>query len=238
MSRSGAAGASAKRNGARRATTKGAAPVEDETVGGAPARERTLRTQGKKTLRRLLDAALVVFDKRGYHGARVDDIVQLANTSHGTFYLYFSSKEDLFRALLAEVSQEMTALSESLPSISPGKAGRNELRSWLGQFYDLYIHYHPVIRAWMESEVGNIDLGRLGASVLVGFMHTLVERVEEISPRPVGDPRLAALAMVAMVERLSYYSVIQIVPLDREAMLDTMATLLHNGLLGGARRRR
>jgi AcrR family transcriptional regulator len=207
-------------------------------VGGAPAQERTLRSQGKKTLRKLLEAAIVVFDKRGYHAARVDDIVRVAKTSHGTFYLYFSSKEDLFRALLSDVSQEMTALSQSLPSIGPNKAGYLALREWLDRFYELYLHYHPVIRAWMEQEVGNLDLGRIGAGVLGTFTATLVDRVSEIDPPPVDDPETAALAMVAMVERFSYYSVIQVVPLDRDVMLDTVATILHIGLFGGARRRR
>ncbi|HEY2428666.1 MAG TPA: TetR/AcrR family transcriptional regulator [Acidimicrobiales bacterium] len=225
--------------GGRRGTTRRAADPGSSTVaGGGPAQERTLRSQGRKTLRKLLDAAIVVFDKRGYHAARVDDIVRLAETSHGTFYLYFSSKEDLFRALLADVSQEMTALSHALPPIGPNRAGYEALREWLDRFFEIYQHYHPVIRAWMESEVGNIDLGRLGAGVLGAFASTLVDRVREIDPPPVKDPEMAALAMVAMVERFSYYAVIQIVPLDREGMLDTTATILHNGLFGGARRRR
>src|SRR5947209_1766891 len=87
--------------------------------GGAPAQERELRAQGKKTMRKLLDAAMVVFDKRGYHAARVDDIVKVARTSHGTFYLYFANKEDLFRALLRDVADEMTALADSLGPVGP-----------------------------------------------------------------------------------------------------------------------
>ncbi|MHB8464780.1 MAG: helix-turn-helix domain-containing protein, partial [Acidimicrobiales bacterium] len=72
--------------------------IPSTAAGGGPAQERTLRAQGRRTMRRLLDAAIVVFDKRGYHAARVDDICKVAHTSHGTFYLYFSSKDDLFRA--------------------------------------------------------------------------------------------------------------------------------------------
>src|ERR1700716_2531321 len=93
------------------------------TRGGAPAQERELRAQGKKTMRKLLDAAMVVLDKRGYHAARVDDIVKVARTSHGTFYLYFANKEDLFRALALDVADEMTALVESLGSLTPDPAG-------------------------------------------------------------------------------------------------------------------
>ncbi len=207
-------------------------------VGGAPAQERRLRAQGRKTLRKLLDAAIVVFDKRGYHAARVDDIVKTADVSHGTFYLYFSSKEDLFRALVADVTEEMRELSESLPPISSTKAGHDELRRWLERFYDIYEHYHPVIRAWTENNADNAQLARLGARVLGRFTDRLVDRVREIEPAPVGDPQTAALAMVAMVERVSYYSVSQIFPVDRDKLLDNLATILHVGLFGGVRRRR
>ena len=74
---------------------------------GTPAAARELRAQGRKTMRRLLDAGMRVFAERGYHAARVDDIVRAARTSHGTFYLYFANKEDLLRALAVECAQEM-----------------------------------------------------------------------------------------------------------------------------------
>jgi AcrR family transcriptional regulator len=203
-------------------------------VGGAPAQERNLRPQGRETLRRLLEAAIVVFDERGYHGARIDDIVRGAKTSHGTFYLYFASKEDLFRALLADVGQEMTALSDSLPTIAPSPEGYAALRAWLARFFELYDHYHPVIRAWMETgSGGSIDVRSIGAGVLSGFLRNLVERVREVDPPAVQDAGTAALAMVAMVERFGFYAVNQVQPLDRDATLDTLATILHKGLFGG-----
>src|SRR5260370_38879085 len=90
--------------------------------GGAPAQERELRAQGKKTMRKLLDAAMTVLEKRGYHAARVDDIVKVARTSHGTFYLYFANKEDLFRPLLTAVSEEVAPLSETLAPLPAAKA--------------------------------------------------------------------------------------------------------------------
>ena len=54
--------------------------------------------------------------------------MKLAKTSHGTFYLYFANKEDLFRALAAEVADEMQALAESLGPLEPGPDGRAALR--------------------------------------------------------------------------------------------------------------
>ena len=203
--------------------------------GGEPARSRQLRPQGRRTLRRLLDAALVVFDQRGYHAARVDDIVEGARTSHGTFYLYFSSKEDLFLTLVADVTEEMRELAESLPPVASSRTGYEDLRAWLGRFYDIYQHYHPVIRAWTESNAQSPDLARTGARVLRRFVDQLVRRVTENEPHPVGDPEVAALAMVSMVERASFYSVVGLVPVERDALLDSLAGILHVGLFGGRR---
>ena len=224
------------RNAATRARPAGA-PISSSLIGGGPAQERTLRTQGRKTLRRLLDAAIVVFDQRGYHAARVDDIVRVAETSHGTFYLYFSSKEDLFRALVADVTEEMRLLAESLPPIGSNKAGYDELRRWLDRFYGIYEHYHPVIRAWTETNPQNPELARTGAQVLRRFVRQLERRVEEHDPSPVSDPATAALAMVSMLERVSYYSVVRMVPVERDALLDTLTGILHVGVFGGRRRR-
>src|SRR5438477_10092960 len=106
--------------------------------GGEPAQERELRAQGKKTMRKLLDAAMVVFDERGYHAARVDDIVKVARTSHGTFYLYFANKEDLFRVLAQDCVAATDELADDLGSIDPGPDGYEALRHWLARFVDTY----------------------------------------------------------------------------------------------------
>jgi AcrR family transcriptional regulator len=223
------------------------APVRRRTVrkitasttrGGAPAQERKLRSQGKETLRKLLDAGMIVFEKRGYHAARVDDIVNVAKTSHGTFYLYFANKEDLFWALLSDVSDEMTALSGSLGPVPAGRKGYEELRSWLERFFDLYRRYQPVIRAWTEAETDTTEMGVFGADVLNRFSRRLVDRIREADPPPGIDPEIAALAMVAMIERFSYYIATRTVGTDQEQMLDTLASMLHIGVFGGTKAKR
>ena len=77
-----------------------------------------------------------MFVRRGYHAARVDDIVKAADTSHGTFYLYFSDKEDLFRALTADVADDLAAVARSMPPIDPDREGWPGLRAWLDEVAD------------------------------------------------------------------------------------------------------
>ncbi len=51
----------------------------------------------------LLRAARDVFVSRGYHDAKVDDIVAAANVAKGTFYLYFDDKRSVFSELVDRV---------------------------------------------------------------------------------------------------------------------------------------
>ena len=50
----------------------------------------------------LLDAALELFVERGYAATRVEAVAERAGVSKGTLFLYFSSKEELFKAVVRE----------------------------------------------------------------------------------------------------------------------------------------
>ena len=51
----------------------------------------------------IIEAALDLFVTSGFNGTRLEDVARQAGISKGTLYLYFSSKEDLFRAVVQEV---------------------------------------------------------------------------------------------------------------------------------------
>lgn len=182
-------------------------------------------------MRQLLDAGAEVFATKGYFAARVDDVVKLAETSHGTFYLYFANKEELFRALAAEVSDEMSTLADSLGPLEPGASGEASLRAWIARFADLYERYGPVIRAWTEAEIGSHEFGRLGNDVMVRFTRVLTTRIAEVAPADL-DPAIAAVALVAMFERLNYYALAGQVRARREEIVTTLAQVTQRALFG------
>jgi AcrR family transcriptional regulator len=185
-------------------------------------------------MRKLLDAGAQVFATRGYHAARVDDIVKLARTSHGTFYLYFANKEDLFSALTAEVATAMHDLAEQLPELEPGPAGLAALRTWVATFSDLYERYGPVIVAWTEAEIGGTSAGRQGDDLIAQLAGELVRRVRAADTTGI-DAQIAAVALVAMIERLHYYSMTRQVRIERDAMIDTLAAVTHAAICGSTR---
>src|SRR2546430_15345269 len=51
---------------------------------------------------RLLDAALLVFARSGYHKAGVDEIARKAGVSKGAVYAHFTNKQELFLAAFGE----------------------------------------------------------------------------------------------------------------------------------------
>jgi AcrR family transcriptional regulator len=185
-------------------------------------------------MRRLLDAGLSVFAKRGYHAARVDDIVRAARTSHGTFYLYFANKEDLLRALAVDCAHELTGLADEIGDITPDQAGFVELRAFLGRFMDTYRRYGPVIRAWMEDQVGDRDIDRLGVKAFTAIGDRLGHRMREAGVRFAAGEQAAVGALMAMLERFSYGVASRRVVDDDDTMLDTLTTIVHRGFFGAS----
>src|ERR1700759_1495396 len=114
--------------------------------GGVPARDRELRAQGRATVKRLLDAGMIEFEERGFHGVRVDDVVRRDGISHGTFSLYFANKEDLFKALLRDALHDMEVIAGDFPVVPRDEAGITVLRRWVRQFFDVYAAHATVIR--------------------------------------------------------------------------------------------
>jgi TetR/AcrR family fatty acid metabolism transcriptional regulator len=62
--------------------------------------DRSIVQEGKRTL--ILDAAVRVFARSGYHGARVGDIATEAGVAHGLLYHYFTSKEQVLETVFRE----------------------------------------------------------------------------------------------------------------------------------------
>ncbi len=187
--------------------------------------------RGRRTRERILAAGATVFADRGVHAARVDDIVKVAKTSHGTFYLYFANKEELFGALAQQVAGELEALAGALPAFEPGADGLAALTVWMREFTAIYVRTGAVIRAWTETEIMANDVGRLGTTVWGAFTGALVERIRATAPAGL-DPGVAALALVAMIERANYYVLTGQLPCPDGELPTTLARVAHAAVFG------
>jgi len=86
--------------------------------------DRSIATGEKRRL--ILDAAVRVFARRGFHTSRVGDIAEEAGVSHGLLYHYFSSKDELLETIFRETWDEvLTAIAAVEAS---GEPAREQLR--------------------------------------------------------------------------------------------------------------
>jgi len=225
------AGAGAKSKTAAKTGANAGATVVDDVVGagGAPASRRALRNQGRRTMRKLLDAAMEAFDRRGYHATRVNDVVEIAKTSHGTFYLYFSNKEDLLRALVAEAAAESSELYALLGDPPAGGTDWANLREWVGRYSSLWVRYAPLLRAWTDLASIDPDLGDQVRQIVATMSGALSSQIASAQPVEGVDADAAGMAVLAMLDRFHYLREFVGRPVDNGA-LDTLTTIIHRAL--------
>src|ERR1044072_1455092 len=75
---------------------------EAASAGKEPRTER-----GRRTLRLILDAAAEEFGAKGFHDGSISGITRRAGVALGSFYTYFDSKDDVFRALVRDMSEQV-----------------------------------------------------------------------------------------------------------------------------------
>ena len=89
--------------------------------------------RGRRTLRAILDAASAEFGERGFQGASISRITTRAGVALGSFYTYFPSKEDVFRAVVRDLSDAVKAhVGPHVAGAADGLSGEGAgLRSFL-----------------------------------------------------------------------------------------------------------
>ena len=198
---------------------------------GVPASKRVLRSQGRQTMQRLLDAAMVAFDRRGYHATRVSDVVDIAQMSHGTFYLYFANMTDLARALTIEAAADASMLYEAMAEVGTAIDGesRERLRVWIGDYSKLWLRYAPLFRSWTDLAAADESMGERIRHTFTTLTDGIATRISAVG-RP-GDlsPEVAATAVVAMLDRFHYLRDFIGRPVDDEA-LETLTTMIHRAV--------
>ena len=106
--------------------------------------DKTPRTErGRKTLRRVLEAAALEFGERGYHDAAITGITQRAGVALGTFYTYFDTKEEVFRALVRDMSHAVRqhvaeAVKDAPDRLAAERIGLEAFISFVRRHRELY----------------------------------------------------------------------------------------------------
>ncbi|GAB4350822.1 MAG: TetR/AcrR family transcriptional regulator [Gammaproteobacteria bacterium] len=106
--------------------------------------------RGRATRRKLLDAAAQEFGSKGYFATAVTDITGRAGIAQGTFYIYFESKEAVFRALVLDMGRQLRQeLSEAVAGAPDRIAAERQGMAYFIQFVRNHPHLYRIV---MEAQ--------------------------------------------------------------------------------------
>jgi TetR/AcrR family fatty acid metabolism transcriptional regulator len=155
--------------------------------------------------KRILQAAVRVFARRGYFAARVSEIARTADVADGTIYLYFRSKEDILVSLFDEVMAEHLAQARDEVAAAAGAPAklqaiaRHHLRV-LGENRQLAVVFQVELRQSTKF------MERFTASWLQDYFALVGEVIEqgqrEGSLRPELPRKLVAKALFGMLDEM------------------------------------
>ncbi len=193
------------------------------------------RASGVPTQARLLSAAAELFGARGYYGTQVIDITEQARTGIGTFYRYFSDKEDILRTLLAQFFERIRAEQIAL------RAGI-ERRAPLDQVAVVRETYRVILTALTGRPDITMTVFRFGYGVserindeIWGFVNTMTRdivsdltRAETAGLISIEHKDLVAHCVAGTVLQVAHKLVV-----DRDATLEAAIETCTRFTLGG-----
>ena len=191
--------------------------------------------KGVQTRARLLDAAKEIFEEKGFLEARITDIAERAGLSHGAFYHYFDSKEQIFREL-AEVLDEQLAEPMQSVMFAPGAGSpRDRLALAVRRHFEAYGEEARIMG--VIEEVARYDPYVFGVRAAANARHReqIADSIRRMQRRKLADvtldPDIAAAALGSMIERFAEMWLAQ-GQLDAELdeVIETVARLFANAL--------
>jgi len=110
-----------------------------------PRREREKTRQHQE----ILEAALSLFSEKGYHNVTMHEIAKKAEFAIGTLYKFFKNKDDLYRTLILERSEEF--YEALLMAIGENEDEVEKLRNYVEGIGKLFRAHVPVIRLYFSE---------------------------------------------------------------------------------------
>jgi len=188
------------------------------------------------TRARLLDAAKQIFEENGFLEARISDIAKRAGLSHGSFYHYFDSKEQVFREVAELVDDRLSEMMESVIFAPDAEADpRSRLYTALRRHLESYRDEARIMGvieqvARYDDHVAGVRSART-ARHREAIAHSIRQMQRRGTADPTLDPVITAAALGAMTERFAEMWLVQgFLECDLDDAAETLASLFVNGL--------
>ncbi|MDX6424218.1 MAG: TetR/AcrR family transcriptional regulator, fatty acid metabolism regulator protein [Gaiellaceae bacterium] len=185
----------------------------------------------------LLEAAVRVFARRGFHAARVGDIAEEAGVAHGLLYHYFSSKEEVLETIFRETWADLLAAVRDVEE--SGEPAQEQLRQVAAILLRSWRRDPDLVRVLVRGVARSSELDRRVGDVGDAFaaIERIVRRGQEAGElRPELDARLTSVIFYGAIEELLTGWVLELLPDSDEDVAraeQTVVEIISGGLATG-----
>jgi len=193
--------------------------------------------RGRRMRARLLAAAREVFERDGFLEARVTDISAAAGVAHGSFYTYFRSKTEVFRALVAGTMDELyaslgadgDASSRDRPVDGRSRDAVARIDRANRRFVAMYRQNTALMALFEQVTTFDPEVRALRQAARQRMVGRVRHSIEELQADGLVatdlDAEYSAHGLVAMVNGLVHYWLVLGAHFDEERLLHTMTDL-------------
>src|SRR5437016_1841460 len=164
--------------------------------------------KGEQTRARLLDAAKEIFEENGFLDARISDIAKRAGLSHGAFYRYFDSKEQVFREIAETLDDQLSEPMESVIFAPASTAGpRERLFTSIQNHLERYRDEARIMGVIEQMARYDEHVAAVRSTRSKRHRAEIEESIRRMQRRGLAasmvNPEIAAAALASMVERFA-----------------------------------
>jgi AcrR family transcriptional regulator len=204
--------------------------------------------KGVRTRARLLVAAKEVFEEDGFIEARISDIAEKADLSHGSFYHYFDSKEEIFREVAESVEEQLSApLGGVILDPESHSPPEERIREALRRHLESYRKESKIIGVIEQMARYDKEVNALRMQRHQRYSQQVAMTIRNLQKHGLADPQLepsvAAAALGAMTSRFAEMWLVQeAIHCTFDKAVDQLTRVFVNALglpqeAGGERRR-
>jgi AcrR family transcriptional regulator len=183
--------------------------------------------------RHILDAAVRVFARKGFHASRVGDIAEEAGVAHGLLYHYFESKDQVLEAVFHENWSVLIARIANVEETDEPAA--EQLRHIAAIVLRTWLHLPDVVRVVVQEFGRSPEL-----SERIGELTKPIEAIQRVIARGIErgefrrdiDPVFAATVVYGSIDELLTGWVLGRLPAEEEDVATAERTLLEVTLVG------
>jgi AcrR family transcriptional regulator len=180
----------------------------------------------------ILDRARDVFAKKGYHAAKIDDVVAAAGVARGTFYLYFHDKRSIFEELVSRFFQR---IAFAVSRIDTGEPLEPQLNANVNAILDVFLSDPGMAKIILADAVGlDVEFDRRLLAFFAdieAFLASTLEEGQSLGIVQPGDKRVMAHFLLGGLKEVLLQLTRAPVPVDRGAVVRDLYAILARGVL-------